>query len=665
MGIYHAWEMSAAGVPNKPHENKRLGDFMRFLAETQRGYYTRREQQARQHGYKAVMLTTAWKAGGAGGVAANLWDDDTPGYGAISRHTHVGGNASGDPYNIHTGPVKDATHLDQPGDLLMKVGTFQVEDKPFVFGEWTDAPPNQWKAEGAPIVAMYGMGLQGWDSSYHFAGSRTYMGNGWPDLSAFATETPHVIGQFPALSLAVREGHFAEGAIAAARRIPLGDAFSGVDPLTQPLPGSAYERQPSVPGVDLPPGTLATPLPTMAIGRVTTKVADNQPRSAATNWADHWDTSAKVIRSNTGQLVWDYGKKVITARSPKTQGVIGFAAGGTYDLPAVTVKVHETPFVSLVMTALDGKPLDQSRHILVTAMARDKQMGAGYTADGKQLYDTGSEPLLLEPVQATLTFKGAGLSSVKVVDVYGVPTATNVQRNGNTFNIDGRYATYYYEVKRDAAPPVGPVTYQAEAATIVGARVTKQFPGYTGTGYVDYLHASGDYIEWKVDAPVAGNYTAIFRHAHGGRGDRPLRLNVNGAIARAKVSFLPTGAWSTWKNVFVPVRLTAGVNVVRLSAIGASGTNIDSMTVKPAFTQPAAAVRANVSGFGSAAAAGFQSSSATRDFIESTFSTPSQDASDDEGVAPADTTSVWRGAVVTAALRAEGKSRQAVSGRGM
>jgi hypothetical protein len=56
--------------------------------------------------------------------------------------------------------------------------------------------------------------------------------------------------------------------------------------------------------------------------------------------------------------------------------------------------------------------------------------------------------LLLEPVQASLTFKGAPLTSVKVVDVYGVPTARQVERTSNTFAIDGRYATYYYQVKR-------------------------------------------------------------------------------------------------------------------------------------------------------------------------------------------------------------------------
>ena len=56
--------------------------------------------------------------------------------------------------------------------------------------------------------------------------------------------------------------------------------------------------------------------------------------------------------------------------------------------------------------------------------------------------------MLLEPVQATITFKGDTLTSVNVVDVYGVPAAQQVECTGNTFEIDGRYAAYYYQVKR-------------------------------------------------------------------------------------------------------------------------------------------------------------------------------------------------------------------------
>jgi hypothetical protein len=139
---------------------------------------------------------------------------------------------------------------------------------------------------------------------------------------------------------------------------------------------------------------------------------------------------------------------VFTVHADKKQGVIGFANGGTYDLPGVTVAEIATPFLVLLFTPLDNRALLDSEHILITALARDKQLGTVYNAEGTELLETGGPPLLLEPVQATITLRGGPVASVRVVDVYGVATDREVEHSGNSFRIDGRYATYYYEVKR-------------------------------------------------------------------------------------------------------------------------------------------------------------------------------------------------------------------------
>jgi hypothetical protein len=114
----------------------------------------------------------------------------------------------------------------------------------------------------------------------------------------------------------------------------------------------------------------------------------------------------------------------------------------------VTIKEIATPFISLLFTPLDNRPLIESQHILITALARDKQLGTVYNDDGTELIEAGGPPLLLEPVQATITLKGSPMTSMKVVDTYGVPTDRQVERTGNTFRLDGRYATYYYEIRR-------------------------------------------------------------------------------------------------------------------------------------------------------------------------------------------------------------------------
>jgi hypothetical protein len=260
-------------------------------------------------------------------------------------------------------------------------------------------------------------------------------------MRSYVTETPHYIGQFPALALAIYHGHLEEGEIVSARRLSTDEVFAGIDTLEQEYGLVGYDENELL-------AHGGTPVEALAMGRVTLKVGDRQGPSYLADFSTFWNRSAKIIQSNTGQLTWDYDKQVVLVHSEKTQGVIGFAGGGVYDLPGVTVTDIKTPFISLLFTPLDNLPLINSGHILITAMAQDKQLGTVYNAAGTELIETGGPPLLLEPVQATITFKGGPVNSVKVVDLYGVPADQEIERTDNTFKIDGRYATYYYEVKR-------------------------------------------------------------------------------------------------------------------------------------------------------------------------------------------------------------------------
>ena len=108
-----------------------------------------------------------------------------------------------------------------------------------------------------------------------------------------------------------------------------------------------------------------------------------------------------------------------------------------------------TPFVSVIFTPLDNLPLATSRKILVTALARDKQAGAAYSDDGTKLTATGTAPLLLEPVQATIQINGAKPSRIQPLDHYGVPMKSDVPVAADgSFRIDGTFRAYYYEVVR-------------------------------------------------------------------------------------------------------------------------------------------------------------------------------------------------------------------------
>ena len=149
----------------------------------------------------------------------------------------------------------------------------------------------------------------------------------------------------------------------------------------------------------------------------------------------------------TGQLVWDYRHRTVLLLGPKTQAIVGFAGGRSYTLGGVEVEL-KTPFVSLLFTPLDDRDLSESTHVLITAMARDKQTGTRYDKDGNTLLEVGGPPLLMEPVQARIRIAGPAPKTVRAVDLYGVPTEREVPAEDGWFTIDGRYETYYYEVRR-------------------------------------------------------------------------------------------------------------------------------------------------------------------------------------------------------------------------
>lgn len=173
---------------------------------------------------------------------------------------------------------------------------------------------------------------------------------------------------------------------------------------------------------------------------------------------------------------------------------------------------------------------------------------------------------------------------------------TTVGANVTTFNNTGLAAStaYFYRVRATnsggnsaysntasaTTQAASSTLYEAESAVLVGAVVSNIHAGYTGAGFVDYINPSADYIEWTVSVPTAGSYTLDFRYGNGGATNRPLELRVNQALVNSSLPFPSTGTWTNWTLSSAPVSLNAGTNTIRLTAIGSSGANIDSLTVR-------------------------------------------------------------------------------------
>ena len=148
-----------------------------------------------------------------------------------------------------------------------------------------------------------------------------------------------------------------------------------------------------------------------------------------------------------------------------------------------------------------------------------------------------------------------------------------------TAHSDGKLSEAdFREVKITQPQTFQPLTLEAEAATVVGGQLATNHAGYTGSGFVDYVNPTQDYVEWNFSVPTAGSYQLSFRYGLAS-GNRPLSVAVNGATVVASLDFPQSGSWKIWTTVTTEVNLRAGSNTVRLQATGSSGANVDHLRV--------------------------------------------------------------------------------------
>ncbi len=125
---------------------------------------------------------------------------------------------------------------------------------------------------------------------------------------------------------------------------------------------------------------------------------------------------------------------------------------------------------------------------------------------------------------------------------------------------------------------------QAETAVLNGAEIANDHENADGGSFVDFIEDSGSFLEWDVDADLAGPFDLDIRYALGIAESRSMAIEVNGTRLADPITFTTTGDWSAWEFVQQTINLQAGQNNIRLVSIGESGPNIDSLT---AGSQPA------------------------------------------------------------------------------
>lgn len=135
----------------------------------------------------------------------------------------------------------------------------------------------------------------------------------------------------------------------------------------------------------------------------------------------------------------------------------------------------------------------------------------------------------------------------------------------------------------DGGPPQGQ-RYEAESAPAVcQGTIDSNHSGYSGSGFCNGDAETGAYAQFTVPQEGDDDVVAVgIRFANGGTSARAANVIVNGATVDT-VLFEPTGSWSTWSTMSVPVSLDDGANTIRIDPTAATGLpNVDYLDLETA-----------------------------------------------------------------------------------
>ncbi len=417
MAVLDVWHLTAKGHGSGP-KKKRMSDQLRFLTEHQKAYYAETARFLRRDlGAKSLVVCSNWHTADARVLGPLERYTYTAGD-VIDRHGYFGGRHKGPraSYSVSVGDTfEHRAGVLEPAALPIQFN--QVAGYPHVISEigWTN--PNRFKAEFPFLCAAYGS-LQGIDSFMFFAVG----GPSWESgPRKFPLTVPAILGQFPALALAYRRGDVREGPAVA------GDALS-LEHLYDFGGGAAFEASAldELRKGDVPRGASAEasgerridPL-AFYVGQVLRRFDQPQTKLLARDLAEYVDRDRKVIRSATGELVWDYGEGLVTIDTPRTQGAAGFLEkAGRIDLADVAIE-SDNEFGAIVVTSLDSEPIASSKKLLVQAMTEEKPHG--WRAEGGKIVALGGYPMLVREIEASIVLRGAGSHTAKALDPHGYP----------------------------------------------------------------------------------------------------------------------------------------------------------------------------------------------------------------------------------------------------
>ncbi|MCX7419288.1 MAG: hypothetical protein NT013_07095 [Planctomycetia bacterium] len=466
---------------NIAHERTpRDQDTAQFLTELQRRFYDESSQFLRGLGFKGLITASNW-ATASPEVFGPLEKFTYTAGDFIDRHGYFGCRNEGEfsewsMRDGHTWTDRSALRFEseesgKPASFVHPAMDPKYDNKPSMISETTWNRPNRHRGEAPLYLAAFGA-LQDSDCIVHFAKD----GVDWSVkpgyfMQPWTLTAPTQLGQFPAAALIYRRGLVKTGDVMADVTLDVEDLLKlNGTPLPQ---DAAFDelRLKDVPvGTTLKAGQRIDPL-IHFVGR--TSVAFDQSRTGTParrsesssdaknegkegksarptvklkSLASFVDHAKKLVTSQTGELKLDWGKGILTINAPAAQGASGdLKSAGEITLADVTLSIPRD-VAHVIVVSLDGRPLAQSKRMLLQVMTEERPTGFRSESLGERRHritSIGENPWQVRKLDGVVRLRRSDAQNFKVtaLDQFGQPTSNTSSADAILLQADTLYYT--------------------------------------------------------------------------------------------------------------------------------------------------------------------------------------------------------------------------------
>ena len=428
--LYLVWQLTQH--QGGEGQQRRCADQMQFFSETMFNFNRMvGEYLKNELGCKQLVNAGNWRtADNVTMLDAERWSYTANEVMAVNRYYNGIHEGKNNGWAIVNGDrFTDDSALLRPREFPLTLK--QVDGLPMLITESSWVPPLGYQSEGPFLVAAY-QSLTGIDAYYWFAtGEEDWRqpgsANGFmPSEGKWVCATPMLMGQWPAAAIMYRRGYLKQGQPVVYERRSLADLWQRRMPIIAEDPGYDPNRDQANPSRQAGLHHSVNPFAYL-VGPVLVKYGEDPVPNDVLDLQPYIHEDQKLIQSITGQLAMDYGNGLCTLNSPKAQGVTGFLnKRNVFKLADVEIRSTDD-YATVLVVALDDRPLKDSTRILVQVGTTERPSGWKTQPvqvngrPGEEVVSFGHAPWMILRSHLAISLANSTVSKARVLDANGMP----------------------------------------------------------------------------------------------------------------------------------------------------------------------------------------------------------------------------------------------------